>query len=150
MAKPTTFADTIAASVDQFSSDSGFNVSITQDYAYDDTDAVPTIFLDDPESSSLRKRSQRPDECWTWTERYAGASLPSHASYDSAVANIIGYLRGQGSLPAITIAYYVQQISDFCPDESGWIAQAGSLGQTVIIVQPISELPPPYGAQCPA
>ncbi|KAK3654656.1 hypothetical protein LTR56_003929 [Elasticomyces elasticus] len=131
MAKPITFADTIAASVDQFPS--GFNVSIAQDYAYDDTDAVPTIFLDDPESTSLQKRSQRPDECWAWATRYPGASLPSRDDYETSLASTIDYLRDQGSLILTlsvvvrnqsycknikikysTIAYYVQQISDFC------------------------------------
>ncbi|KAK4961226.1 hypothetical protein LTR10_001716 [Elasticomyces elasticus] len=144
MAKPITFADTIAASVDQLPS--GFNVSITQDYAYDDTDAVPTIFLNDPESTSLQKRSQRPDECWAWATRYPGASLPSRYDYETALAEVIDYLRNQGDgfwsikhgqkasvfsskltvvvrnqsyckdikIKKSTVAYYVQQISDFC------------------------------------
>ncbi|KAK5714227.1 hypothetical protein LTR17_017309 [Elasticomyces elasticus] len=182
VAGPVAFASTTAPSISQVSSESGFNVSITQDYVYDDSEVVPTIFLDGGlEASSLQKRDQTPDECWLWSEKYPGHSLPSHVDYEDSVASVIKYLKNTGLIATIprgkrfsvstdktmvvvrnqssckdikilysTIAYYAEQVQYFCADETGWIARAGSLGQTVIIVQPVAELPPPYGAQCPA
>ncbi|KAK5716572.1 hypothetical protein LTR15_009463 [Elasticomyces elasticus] len=172
-ASPTALANTI-----RVPSELGVNVTEFQDYAYDGSEVVPTVFLDAP----LQKRNQRPDECWLWSQRYAGHSLPAHADYEHQLANTIQWMRDHGNSIATisrgqgltftgtllrivvrnqsvckdikilysTIAYYVQQVADFCDDESGWIAQAGSSGQTVIIVQPFAELPPPYNGQCPS
>ncbi|KAK5734348.1 hypothetical protein LTR17_009012 [Elasticomyces elasticus] len=87
-ASPTALANTI-----RVPSELGVNVTGFQDYAFDNTELVPTVFLDAP----LQKRSQRPDECWLWTQRYAGHSLPAHADYEHQLANTIQWIRDHGN-----------------------------------------------------